>query len=71
MFYIILFCIGSLKFANSGGNRNTATPIQKNKKQFASGLKGSLPLEAGTCLNYISILKHLLELRIYLRIILV
>ena len=41
--------------ANSVGNINTAKSILKNRRQFASRLKGYPPLGTGSCLNYTSI----------------
>ena len=50
------YCIGSLKSANSIRNINTAEPLQKKTKQFASRRKLSRPLGLSKCL-----LKHLLR----------
>ena len=46
--------------ANSIRNINTAKSLQNNRKQFDSRRKKSLPLGPGSCLDYTSILIHLL-----------
>ena len=42
-------------------NINTVESLEKNRKQFASKRKGSPLLGPGSCLDYTSILIHLLK----------
>ena len=51
-----------MKSSNSVENINPADSLHKNKKKFASRINGSLRLGAGSCLDYMSILKFIVKI---------